>query len=246
MAADETPITDIPIPPRVQRLWGIDTPTRKGPRPGLSRDEIAASAVAIADEEGLAAVSMSRVAESLGYTTMSLYRYVESKDELIALMWDTSLSSPPVLDLADGWRPALERWALLQLRTLRQHPWALDIPINNPPLSPRQLEWMEAGLAALADTPLRADEKLGVILAISVAVLAEGRLTRELAQGDDMSANEYGMLLSKLVDESTHPNLINAVEEGAFEFETEDPEEDFAFSLGLTLDGIEQMIQERT
>jgi AcrR family transcriptional regulator len=237
---------DVPIPPRVARMWGFGTPTRKGPRPGLSRDEIAATAVAIADAEGLPAVSMSRVAQALGYTTMSLYRYVESKDELIGLMWDTGLSEAPDLDTSGGWRPALEQWAFLQLRTLREHPWALDIPINNAPLAPRQLEWMEAGLAALADTPLRSDEKVGVILAISVAVLAEGRLTRELSQGEPLSTPDYARLISRLVDRTTHPNLIAAVEDGVFNFDSEDPEEDFAFSLGLTLDGIAKLIDSRS
>lgn len=244
--ADEPTAADEPvIPPRLARLWGRDAPTRKGPRPGLSRDEIAAAAVALADAEGLAAVSMSRVAEALGYTTMSLYRYVDSKDELIGLMWEAALASAPELDLAAGWRPALERWAFLQLRTLRAHPWALDVPVSGAPLSPAQIDWVEAGLAALADTPLGHDERLGVLLAISVAVLAEARLTRELAQGDGLTGPEYGRLITHLVDARTHPHVLAAVEGGAFDLDAEDPEEDFAFSLGLTLDGIEALIRSR-
>lgn len=246
MTLEDPATDDIAIPPRIQRMWGLDTSTRKGPRPGLSRDEIVAAAVAIADAEGLAAVSMSRVSQALGYTTMSLYRYVESKDELVSLMWDVGLTTSTEIDTSGGWRSTLEQWAFVQLRSLREHPWAVDIPINNPPLSPRQVEWMEIGLAALADTPLHSGEKLGVILTISVAALAEGRLTRELAQGDEMELRNYGLLIKKLVDPATHPNLVGLVDDGVFSIETEDPDEDFAFSLKLTLDGIEQLIQSRS
>lgn len=246
MAADESKPEEVAIPPRVRRLWGLDAPTRKGPRPGLSRDEIVEAAVKIADEEGLTAVSMSRVASALGYTTMSLYRYVESKDELVTMMWDHSLAGPTDFDYSQGWRASLEQWAFIQLRNLRKHPWALDIPINTPPISPRQLHWMEVGLATLKETPLPYAEKLGVILAVTVAVMAEARLTRELAEGDPLSMNDYGTLITQLAERDTYPHLRAAVDEGVFAFESDDPDEDFAFSLGLTLDGIEKLIHERS
>ena len=71
------------LPRVLQLLWGLDAPGRRGPKPALSLHQIGAAAVRIADAEGLGAVSMSRVAGELGYTTMSLYRYVESKDDLL-------------------------------------------------------------------------------------------------------------------------------------------------------------------
>src|SRR5690625_2535055 len=239
-------VTDFPVPARLRRMWSIDEPTRKGPRPALSRDEIASAAIAIADAEGLAAVSMSRVAQSLGYTTMSLYRYVEGKDELIALMWDSALETPTDIDVSDGWRPALEHWARLQLEGLRAHPWGVDVAINTPPLSPRQIAYMELGLAALADTPLTYGDKIQVILAISVAILAEVRLTRDLAQGEQLSTPDYGALIEHLVDRDTYPHMRAAVDEGVFDYEVEDPDEDFAFTLNLTLDGIETLITARS
>ena len=245
MAVDASHTDEPTIPPRVRRMWRIDAPARKGPRPGLSREEIAVAAIAIADAEGLAAVSMGRVAHELGYTTMSLYRYVESKDELVALMWDTALGAPPNIDVSDGWRAALMRWAFLQRKSLRDHSWALDIPISTPPISPHQIDWMEAGLAALDGTPLRYADKLGVILAVSVAVLAEARLTLELAAGDQLSPNDYASLLTRLIGRDTHRHLRAAIDEGAFAFDTEEPDEDFAFTLGLTLDGVEKMIREQ-
>src|SRR5699024_949295 len=158
-AADDVITTGFEVPARLRRMWSVDEPTRKGPRPALSRDEITDAAIALADAEGLAAVSMSRVAKSLGYTTMSLYRHVESKDELVTLMWDRALEETEI-DVSGEWRPALERWAQLQLQGLRAHPWAVDVAISSPPLSPRQVAFMEAGLAALRDTPLTYGDKI--------------------------------------------------------------------------------------
>jgi AcrR family transcriptional regulator len=79
-----------PLPPGLDLLWGRREPGRRGPRPGLSTDAIVEAAVAVADAEGLGAVSMARVAKELGFTTMSLYRHVTSKDELLQLMWNAS------------------------------------------------------------------------------------------------------------------------------------------------------------
>ena len=79
-----------PLPPGLDLLWGRRERGRRGPRPGLSADAIVDAAVRLADAEGLEAISMARVAAELGFTTMSLYRYVASKDELLQLMFNAS------------------------------------------------------------------------------------------------------------------------------------------------------------
>ena len=79
-----------PIPRALVIAWGMEEAPSRGPRREMTHDAIARAAVAIADEGGLGAVTMARVAESLGFTTMSLYRYVSSKDELVMLMQDAA------------------------------------------------------------------------------------------------------------------------------------------------------------
>jgi AcrR family transcriptional regulator len=76
------------LPASIEAAWGVRTRPGKGPRPALSLERIVAAAVRVAAVGGLAAVSMGRVAADLGVSTMSLYRYVGSKDELLALMAD--------------------------------------------------------------------------------------------------------------------------------------------------------------
>src|SRR5262245_60943816 len=103
------------LPPGVQLLWGLREPGRRGPKPSLTLDEIVAAAIEVADAEGLAAVSMARVAKQVGSSTMALYRYVANKDELLLLMSDIGIDDPPVLPDAargpEGWRKGLELWA---------------------------------------------------------------------------------------------------------------------------------------
>src|SRR5918993_5607685 len=83
------------LPASIEAAWGMRTRPNKGPRPALSLGRIVAAAVKVAAADGLQAVSMSRVAAELGVSTMSLYRYVAAKDELLALMADLPFEAPP-------------------------------------------------------------------------------------------------------------------------------------------------------
>ena len=80
------------LPPGLDVLWGVRGKGQPGPKPGLTVDMIVDTAIALADADGLSAVSMANVAKRLGFTTMSLYRYVVSKEELLQLMWNASAS----------------------------------------------------------------------------------------------------------------------------------------------------------
>src|SRR5215831_19509750 len=92
-------------------LWAEKREASRGPKPALDLKQIASTAIAIADAEGLEAVSMQRVAQACGVATMALYRYVPGKAELIALMLDIGLGPSPNLDEAPGdWRARLEDW----------------------------------------------------------------------------------------------------------------------------------------
>ncbi|MFC7761642.1 TetR/AcrR family transcriptional regulator [Catellatospora bangladeshensis] len=113
-------------------LWAVRAQPTRGPKPALTLDRIAEAAVAVADAEGLAAVSMQRVAADLGFTKMSLYRYLPGKAELVALMVEHAVGAPPELDPAD-WRTALRDWAHHLLAAYVRHPWALEATVGPRP-----------------------------------------------------------------------------------------------------------------
>ena len=99
------------LPPGIAAAWGVRAPMTKGPRPKLTVEAIVAAGIDTADEEGLEAVSMNRVARRLGSSPMGLYRYVTSKEELLQLMVDAALGAMPDATTAAGWRERLERCA---------------------------------------------------------------------------------------------------------------------------------------
>jgi AcrR family transcriptional regulator len=258
------PVTEeIDLPADIALLWGRRPAARRGRKPSLSLDEIAAAAVRLADAEGLGAVSMSRVAAELGSATMALYRYVASKDELLLLMSDAALEEPPAEPLAGEWRERVATWAREVLAAIRRHPWYRDIPIKGPPAGPRNLAWLDRGLAALGDVDLDEEDKLLVYLGLLPLVHGQVRLSIDLQAGfaEDPEAfgARYGAALQRLVDPARMPALARAVAAGLFgpggppgaegrrgEAGAEDGfEAEFEFALNCYLDGVEAFVSRR-
>ena len=127
-------------------LWRTPGPrTGPGPRPGLDVDAIVTAAIAVADTDGLAGLSMRAVAERLGVTAMALYTYVPGKDELVDLMYDGAHAELPVrYDLGQGWRAAVTAWANDLLGCYLRHPWALQVSFARPVLGPNEQAVLEA------------------------------------------------------------------------------------------------------
>ncbi|MEV0390410.1 TetR/AcrR family transcriptional regulator [Nonomuraea sp. NPDC050643] len=236
------------LPPGLGALWARYGEAAPEPRQGLSLPAIARAAVELADAGGLEAVSMARVAERLGYTTMSLYRHVKSKQEVLLLMLDAVAPVPPELgEPCPDWRAGLERWCRAQWEMLRAHTWIVHLPTSGPPITPSQLEWTDRGLAALRGTGLSESDKVGVILLVASYMLNAARMSAELGQAaSDESITAYTSLLGDLVDERRFPALRTALDAGAFGYPEETAEEerrfDYSFGLARILDGVAVLI----
>jgi len=179
VAADEP----APLPPGLDLLWGRRERGKRGPRPGLSPDTIVAAAMRVADADGLEAVSMARVAKELGFTTMSLYRHVANKDELLQLMWNASAIGAETLVLeGSDWRERIMSWALAQRDMLDRHPWITLLPLAAPPLAPNSMHFVERGLEAMDDTGLTDDDKIRAIGLVTSYTLSEARMAYDAAR----------------------------------------------------------------
>jgi AcrR family transcriptional regulator len=231
--------------------WGVEPAPARGPRPAMSAAGIVAAAIELADAEGIGAVSMARVAERLGYTTMSLYRYVSSKDDLMTLMFDAAIGPVPPRRRRTGWRLGLTRWAREVFAVYRRHPWALDIPITGPPALPNQLAWLDWGLAEMERTALDLPERLNVMLLLSGYVRNVAQLTRDITGDHERSGTtpaeveaHYEAVLESLVTRDRFPALHDAVHGGLL---TDGDPDDLGFEFGLTtiLDGIDALIRRR-
>ncbi len=246
-----------PLPPGLDLLWGRRGRGQRGPKPGLSVNAIVAAAIAVADAEGLEAVSMAHVAEQLGFTTMSLYRHVTSKEELLQLMWNGSAQGAEELVITgDGWRARLRMWAMVQREMIDRHPWITQMPMAAPPMAPNSLAFVERGLEAMDDSGLADADKLRVIGLISSYTLSEARMAHDAARAVRQAqaaaaADEpqpiwtWEGLVREVADEQTYPRLYRLAWSGGI---GEDPsgwdeQEEFNFGLDRILDGVEVLIR---
>lgn len=262
-AAGLTPERPADLPPPLAALWRTTEGPRRGPRPTLTLDGITAAAITLADAEGLRAVSMARVAEALGVTTMALYRYVTSKDELLGLMYDAALAdepgpgvlAPPPAD-APPWRARLHAWCDRQLALTVRHPWLMQAVDAIPALGPRRVRMLEAGLETLAGTPLTAAQRVEVVGAASLLMLSEGILLAAAltpapapgAQPAGAAAHpalvDFGALLRLLTTPEEHPRIWEGLEADAFDDDVAAGDGGATFRVELMLDGVARLVAE--
>ncbi|MEV0714546.1 TetR/AcrR family transcriptional regulator [Asanoa sp. NPDC050611] len=243
------------LPPGVDVLWGRREQAKRGPRPNLSIEQIVDTAIDIASAEGLGPLSMNRVAENLGKSAMSLYRYVRNKDELLQLMTDVSAvkNAPPEPDQDLGWRPNLERWAYALVDLYRRFPWVLHVPLGpTPPIGPGQLAWLDRALACFRRTHLPAEVRIGVVMLLLTFIRGQVRMSQEInlgAAGAAAGYPPYGEMLRMVVDKDQLPDLAALVDEGVFDDPGEgmsDREFELEVRFGLTMifDGIERLVSQ--
>lgn len=239
------------LPAAVAAAWGVRAHPGKGPKPGLSLERIVAAGVKIASRDGLDAVSMSRLAAELGASTMSLYRYVNAKDELVKLMIDAAWGPPPRSEPGAGWRAGLSRWAWGMRTAFRRHLWAARVPISGLPVMPNEVAWFEQALADLEDSGLAEAEKASVIMLISgyVRTLATLEADLEVAvRAAGVTPDEwmaaYPRILATLADPARYPALTKFIAAGVFD-RADEPDTEFTFGLERILDGIEVLVSSR-
>lgn len=142
--------------------------------PPAGREQLAAAAVAIADAEGVAAVTMRRLAADVGVATMSLYRYVDGKDALVQLMIDAVFGEVELPQQGPrGWRARLELLTRLQWRICRRHPWLppLVSSVARPPLAPNAMAHTEWAMRALDGLGLDTKTRLALTMTSSGYVI---------------------------------------------------------------------------
>jgi AcrR family transcriptional regulator len=216
-------------------LWRPEAVSARAERPRLGVNSILATAIAIADAEGLEALSMQRVASELEYTPMALYRYVPSKAHLLAAMTDAAYGTPPVPTSRQSWRAEVESWVIALWRLYGRHPWLVKTPTTTAPIGPNALAWTEALLHPLARAGLTGGDLLAAATFVSGAVRDLARIAGEL---DPAAAADYGRVLAERLDPTRFPIMAELTANATF-----DDDEGIApmvwFGLRRMLDGID-------
>ncbi|MFV0129315.1 TetR/AcrR family transcriptional regulator [Streptomyces sp. HMX112] len=234
----------------LELLWGTGEPATRGPKRGLTLERIVTAAVEVADAEGLGAVSMRRLSTELGVGTMSLYRYVPGKAELLDLMLDRVQGAPLDADApppGDDWRAAVGTLARAQLGLYRRHPWLLKVNSARSVLGPSAVRGLEVSLAGLRGMGLSDPETISVIIAVQSFVTGIARMEAQAAE----AAKETGLSDEEFWG-SQEPFLVRAMESGEFPMMAALSDDAFSsafdhfeFGLRALLRGFEALVAER-
>jgi AcrR family transcriptional regulator len=238
----------------MELLWGVQERPRRGPRPRLTVEEITFAAIEVADTEGLAALSMRRVAERLGIAAMSLYTYVPGKAELLDLMLDTvSAETARPADVPGGWRGRLEQVARQNWELYRRHPWMVHIAPGRPVLGPNMLAKYDYELGAVEGTGLTDVEMdsvltlvLGHVAGTARGVVDAAEAERRTGMTDAQWWEAHAPLLEQVFDAARFPTAarVGAAAGEALQA-AYDPEHAFEFGLRRVLDGVGVLVASR-
>ena len=223
-------------------LWDRKPPPSRGPKPAMTLEGIAQAGIAIADAEGLDAASMQRVAAELSFTKMSLYRYVPGKAELVAVMTDLAIDTPPGHP-GLGWRESLTAWALDLYAGFERHPCLLLSTVGRRALGPNELTWMDRGVQALSASGLNGGEQLDSVLVITGHVRTIAQQAVTLPGGTTGVTEEH--ITSALTDVlKTHADRFPGLA-AAMRSIDGNQNQGLTFGLDRILDGIELLITAR-
>ncbi|MFF2040052.1 TetR/AcrR family transcriptional regulator [Kitasatospora sp. NPDC058170] len=237
-------------------LWGLtaaEKPGRRGPRQARSTEEIAASAIVLADAEGVDAVTMRRVAQELGLSPMALYTYVPGKAELLDLMLDTVYARMPRTAPADdGWRARAAAVADDNRALYRAHPWVASVSTSRPPLGPGLMAKYEYELralegAGLSDVDLDAalTHLLGFVQTCARMAADERAAEQDSAMGDEQWWAAHAELLARVFDPGRFPTAARVgTAAGEAHGGAYSPDHAYAFGLARVLDGLAALVEE--
>jgi AcrR family transcriptional regulator len=230
----------------IELLWNPPSPAAgRGPRPRTSLSHVVDAGVAIADADGLDALSIRKVASQLGIGAMSLYTYVPGRSELIELMIDRVYADHPLPDPALSWRERVEEWMRATWQTYSDHSWLLDYNMARLPMGPHVLDVEEALYAAVLAAGFTAAENVAIANLVRWQLLGAARATigdAAEARHTGVSAEAYWESRSSFwisyFDPDRFPTMAAVWESGGFD----DPAGwDFDRMITRLLDGIERL-----
>jgi AcrR family transcriptional regulator len=232
-------------------IWDRPERAARGPAPSLSREEITAAAVTMADRQGIEAVSMRTLAVQLGVGAASLYRYVDRKEELIDLMVDAVMGDDLQFELGGSWRDDLRSFARAMRAMTLRHPWVAVHGAGRRNLGPNTAWRYEQVLSAIDGLGLEIDEMLVMVETLDAFI--RGRALDELSEQE--SARRSGLdreewmqvqtpYVEGLIKSGQYPLLTRVVLDARSPHDPDRLEHSFDAGLERVLDGLAKMIPE--
>ena len=223
--------------------------SERAARPALGRERLVRAAIALADADGRAALSMRRLAAEVGVGPMALYRHVPDKDELLRLMADAAFGEEALPEPGPaGWRARLELGARVQWRAYRRHPWLAPILLNSlvrPPVVASALRHVDWSLRALADSGLDHETMLQVVVTLNGYVgglAATNAFEVESEQDTGITGAQRLEANIAMLHEHLNSGQFPMLEKVLLTAADPDLDEIFEFGLRRQLDGIAALI----
>jgi AcrR family transcriptional regulator len=234
-------------------LWRrtLGTPQgSRGPRQRVSVDEVVAAAVAVADEEGLPAFSMRKVADRLGLKLMSIYTYVPGRDELIGLMVDEVTGEQELPPHTGTLRQRMVGVARQLWDGYHRHPWLLQVDSSRPWIGPNvsdRYEWQLAAIEGAGFTDLEMDLVITLLYDFTAGAARTSVTARRTAERSGISDAQWweinAPLLERVMPGDAYPISGRVGTAAGQEFNAlGDPARSFQFGLDRILDGLERML----
>lgn len=240
----------------LQLLWGRTSAGKRGPKSKVSLGDLVAAAIAIADAEGIDAVSTRRVAEAVGISPMSFYTHIPDKSVLIDLMIDAVAGgSPdtegPQFDPAH-WRDNITMVANAYRDFYLQHPWALQVGTHRPVLGPNTLRAYEAILSAVDGLGLdevEMDMTVSLVTSYVFGAVRDQARAAQVKQQTGMSDDEWWYAIApflETVDFTPYPVASRIGPVVGELYGLGDPDRAFRFGLARLLDGLAVLLERKT
>ncbi|WP_024817832.1 TetR/AcrR family transcriptional regulator [Arthrobacter sp. 31Y] len=196
-----------------ESVWSRPVRKTRGPVPLHSRESIAAAGIKIADDEGFQSVTMRSIARALGMVAPALYRYVNSREEIVELMVDAAIGAPPSVEPGPAWTDAMLNLANTQLRHHQSHTWLIQAALEAPSFGPNTLAWFEAYLTAMKELDASTERKMELIALVTGVVSL-------FAQQQQSAGSAFPF---ELLSVERHPNLATALSKHSGQTDSEGP-----------------------
>jgi AcrR family transcriptional regulator len=232
-----------------RRTLGVPQGSR-GPKQRVSVDDVVRAGIAVADEEGLAAFSMRKVADRLGLKLMSIYTYVPGRSELIGLMIDEVTGETGLPPHRGDWREGLTAVARQVWDEYHRHPWLLQVEEHRPWIGPNgsdKYEWQVAAVEDAGFTDLEMDQIVALVAGFAAGAAGASVRARRAAEQTGMSDAEWweinAPVLERVMPAGRYPISARVGQVAGEEYNAiSDPDRSFQFGLDRILDGVETLL----
>jgi AcrR family transcriptional regulator len=234
-------------------LWRrtLGTPQgSRGPKQRVSVDEVIQAAIMVADEGGLPAFSMRKVADRLGLKLMSIYTYVPGRSELIGLMVDEVAGERALPPHRGTLRERITGVARQMWDEFHRHPWLLQVENSRPWIGPNvsdRYEWQLAAIEGAGFTDIEMDQVVTLLSGFTAAAARASVDARRTAAQSGMSDAEWWAInapvLERIMPGAAYPISSRVGQAAGQEYNAVgDPERSFRFGLDRILDGLADLL----